>query len=576
MKKNSKPTKKSSKFQQIKEKTINTYSEGSVQSFNRQKSVSFGFMSESEELKFLKSTRNDYGREVSLTIPQGYHAQAKKAWEMYDMDRLFRFLIDRTGDFGANGFEWELPIEIDDDITDEQINDVKKEKKVWNKWAKELNKSSGNVLPGINEINKWLFKNILLTGMAPLEWEYNNVIVDGITYLLPTKMTMYNALSTVLDRDNAAFASEEVYIKLANNSEGKKREYDTSNQANSYSRPNKDSTMWRNIKLLGQNGNSKTQGFVIKYNWSPADNTAQISGTNVTVGQGLYPTPPFLGLYPILILRQQLVAADVSILDGVINYIIDWSIGDDVKDDDGNLIHEPRPEKKDASGTVIEKSTMAMVKEMITSNNKGNVMQLFHPYYYKMDIKMPDTALLLSADKYTQSIVEILYAFGMILSPTDRTVDFTEINTANFEQIIDGIRINHIKMFWESLCAEIVERNGGALKIVPNMIFNPLNTQNDKFRQSIYNLAKIGKVSTEALHQAHKLDTKTEVLRIADEIKSGTKDITDKNVPISFVQSVAGQDGKPQDNTESGNNEGGRPQGVEEPDKRKPKSPKEE
>jgi hypothetical protein len=293
---------------------------------------------------------------------------------------------------------------------------------------------------------------------------------------------------------------------------------------------------------MGQESKPKTEGFAIKYKWSPADNTALVYGRNVSVGQGLYPTPPFIGLCEILIMRRALTAADLAILDGIINFIIDWEIGDNTKiytsPGKESLPNQPRPAKYDSSGAKIEKSTIEMAKEMITSDTRGNVMQLFHPYYIKLNIKMPDTAVLLNTAKYTQSTVEVYQAFGILLSPADKRMDFAGINVQNFEELLENLRQKHIKRFWEALASEIIERNKGKLTVTPNMIFKPLNTKTEAFRQSLWNLMKIGKISTRSLLQAYGLDDRVEIQRIAQEILAGEKDLTDRQVPVSYVQSA--------------------------------------
>lgn len=506
--------------------------------------VDYGIMSFDEEKRYLdssgefeKTNRTDHGRAVNIKIPQGYHGQVKKSWEMYSTDRLFKYLVDRCIEFGANGFEWEIPIDFSTLNETEGLSDkVEEERRFWDVWASRINKKTSNVIPGMDEINKWIYKQMLLGGMAPLEWEWGKMSIDGKVYEVPTRLTTHNCLSTLLVRKGEVFQSEEVRIKTnANRSETK--EVDTQTTINTVSASGSTGPGWHVIPaLLGDSVRPILEGFVLKYNWTPGDNTTSVYGSSVTTGQGLYPQPPFYSLNEVLLLRRQLCAADIAILDGIINYIIDWSIGDDTKDSAGNLIHEPHPAKYNASGQKIRKSTIEQVKEMITTDSRANVMQLFHPYYYKLDIKMPDINSLISSDKYIQSIVEMLMSFGIFLSPTDRRVDFTDINIANFEQMLDNIRTRHIKRFWEALCEEIVERNSSKLTYIPNMIFNPLNTQDSQFRESLLSLAKMGKVSMESLNKAHKLDKNSEIHRIRQEIANGEKALADENVPLSFVQ----------------------------------------
>lgn len=507
--------------------------------------IQWGVMSEQEEKNYLlKSSRSDYGRVIDIKIPLGYHSQVKKSWEMYETDRLFRYLIDRCEDFAANGFEWEIPVEqkmnwlewlklkLSNEPTKEET-----EHKVWNYFAANINKNVANVIPGIDEINKWIVKHFLLGCMAPLQWEWGLIKVDDVEYEVPIRMTIHNPMSIALDRKKGTFIEEEMWLKVALSKDEKISESQKETPIGLGSFISKDQS-WRRIPLMGSDQDS--EGFALKYKWTPGDNTALVYGRNVHVGQGLYPTPPFASLFDTLVMRRALVAADLAILDGVINFILDWEIGDNtiLKDRSGReaMPNQPRPAKYDSSGKQIEKSTIEMAKEIITSDTRGNVMQLFHPYYYKLSIKMPDTAVLLNATKYIQSTVEVYEAFGILMSPADKRMDFSGINTQNFEQMLENMRLFHIRRFWEALASEIIERNKDKLSVVPNMIFKPLNTKTEAFLTGLLNLINRGKISWETLLQGYGLDKKVEAQRIAKELKSGEKALADAQVPVSFVQ----------------------------------------
>lgn len=533
--------------------------------------VKWGIMSQSaEEAYFKKSARSDYGRAIDITIPLGYHAQVKKSWEMYETDRLFRYLVDRCSDFGANGFEWEIPIvksqglwnKIKDSFLGKKITKEDKEKMFWDIWAARINEDVANVISGIDEINKWMFKHISLAAMVPLEWEWGTMKIDDEEFQVPLRMVSHNPLSISLVRKNQKFIEEQAFLKIStqkNIEEANK----TANLISMYAAP-ENSKSWHELNLMGVNGKKKsTEAFILKYNWTPGDNTALVYGRNVSVGQGLYPTPPYVGLYEILIQRRALHAADLAILDGVINYILDWKIGDNtiIKDRYGNekLVNQPRPQKKDSGGAIIEESSIAQAQKIITSDTRGPVMQIFHPYYIELGIKMPDINLLINADKYKNSTVEMYQGFGILMQDQANKLS---INTSNFEQIIENIRHNHIKRFWESLAGEIINRNKKKLTAIPNMVFKPLNTKTQDFRDSLLNLAKIGKVSSESLLQAHGLDKDIELQRIAKEVYGGEKTIYDDNVPISFVQKVAEKSGGGSKTSVSSTRQTGRPTGT--------------
>ena len=550
------------KSSQEKIKTTILNNEEHVGVISGKSRVLWGSIPEGEtQTDFAKSNRSDYGRVVDIRIPHGYHEQCKKSWEMLETDPLFKYLIRRCTDFAANGFEWEIPVEKRVNYWDWLKKKVfkvptqqDKEQTFWNKFSAKINKGVPNIMPGIDEINKWIVKNLLLNGMANLEWEWGRITIDEVDYEVPVRMVMHNPLSIVLDRSHQAFAGEEMYLKISSGTT-KISETNKETPVGLGTQVTRNSKDWHKINLMGTEKKPKLEGFAIKYDWSPADNTALVYGRNIQVGQGLYPTPPFVGLFEVLVMRRALTAADIAILDGIINFIIDWEIGDSTKlmnNGRESLPNQPRPAKYDASGAKIEKSTIEMAKEMITSDTRGNVMQLFHPYYIKMNIKMPDTGVLLNTAKYVQSTVEIYQAFGILLAPSDKRMDFSGINVQNFEEMLENIRKFHMSRFWEALASEIVERNKDKLTVVPNMVFKPLNTKTEAFRQSLWNLMKIGKISTRSLLQGYGLDDRVEIQRIAQEIASGEKELTDRQVPVSYVQTNVDPNKKDGENNQDG------------------------
>ena len=508
--------------------------------------VKWGGMTPEAELLYLQKAASavgdaTYARSIDIRIPHGYHAQVKKAWELYEEDRIFRYLIDRCLDFGANGFEWELPI---GDVSSSRRRRVSREHEIWDFWARSVNCDVPNVLPGIDEINKWIIKHLLLNGMCIPNWQWETVEINGVRYELPMKLTVHNPLSVILDRANLLFMDEKIYLKLDESQKKILEERKDINQVSSLNLGGSQFGVFE-LKQMGKSLKNKIEAFAIKYNWTPGDNTALILGKNVEVGQGLYPTPPFTGLNDMLVLRQSLRAADIAILDGIINYIIDWEIGDNtkIKTPDGGeeLPNQPMPAKYDESGALIEKSSVEYAQEAITSDTRGPIMQIFHPYYYKLNLKMPDVTALINGEKYTQSIMEIFLAFGILIAPLGQRMDFTDINTANFEQMLENIRLNHVKRFWESLASWIIKRNKNRFSVIPNMIFNPLNTQTAEFKKAIRSIAEMGRVSSETLLKYHNLDKKVELARIKEEREKKQTELFEENVPTRFKQSVKGK-----------------------------------
>lgn len=544
----------------------------------------YSYLQEQEE--FQKSTRTDYAKPIDLRIPLGYHAQVRKIWEMYEADRLFRYLVDRCIDFAANGFEWEVPVKVSGDLFSriarkvkeklgfKEITQADKEKNVWDTWASSINRDVPNILPGIDEINKWIVKHLFLNGMAPMEWEWETVTIGDEKYQLPVRLIMHNSLAIMLARERQEFLKERAWQRLTPfGPQFITEAISTFDQVDTFAASppvngNKKSDQWHELEILNPSIlNRKQEAFVLKYNWSPGDNTALIRGKSVNVAQGLYPSPPFIGLFQVYMQRQALLAADLAILDGIINYIIDWEVGDGTtKDENNRLVNHPSAEQKKPDGTIVRKSTMDQVKEMLTSESRGPVTQVFRPYWVKLKIMTPETSSLVNHTKYIQSTLEMFLAFGILMLSTERGMRSIAINTANFEQMLENVRLRHIKRYWEMLANQIVSRNKGKLTQAPNMIFRPLNTQDAAFRTALTQLAKMGKVSTETLLQTHGLDKRTELLRVAKEIANGETELFDQNVPVAFAQTVR----RPGESRQMGTDALGRPP------KKEPKNPEEQ
>ena len=47
-------------------------------------------------------------RTIDLKIPTDYYAKVKKAWTLYNVDPLVKFMVDRTTQYAVNGMEWQV------------------------------------------------------------------------------------------------------------------------------------------------------------------------------------------------------------------------------------------------------------------------------------------------------------------------------------------------------------------------------------------------------------------------------------------------------------------------------------
>lgn len=469
-----------------------------------------------------------------LLIPQTYQERVARCWEGYNTDVFFQRMINRAVDFAANGARWEVPAELEKQKSwikrlSESIFGApqRKEQDFWNAWADSINRGVPNVLPGMQEVTKWAVRHILLGGMWVPHWELGEFKFGKQTFIVPTQMTCYPASSILLRRPNDLFAEEQVY----------------------YRPPTKDSKMdmregqpaiaqgiaTEGMDALPQLGSAKrvseTESFALKYNWSPGDLVTYRYGRISTTGQGLYPLPPFFALLPQLAIRQKLFAADLSILDGIIQQIFMWKIGD--KDT------PPQPPMRDTAGNVTQDGTIAAIRKLIQEGRTGPALELFLPYYVDLVIKMPDTEVLLNEAKYAQSTLEIFQAFGIFFarSAAGSRERMEKINVTNFEEFLENLRW-HVRSFWQLLAAQIVDLNPGKLTTIPTWSPRPLNTKNAEYITQLVALAKMGKLSLETLLWHHGIDHAVEVPRIARELGTDVDDLTDANSPVSYVQTV--------------------------------------
>lgn len=364
------------------------------------------------------SLRGDMAGSALETLAHPVTAQQRslKVWEFYNSDPLFRRMVDRSCDFAANGSRWEVPPKDDDDADYEQRTEnwskgamarAEREERIWKAWSEEVNIQVPNILPGLNTVGAWGCRHSLLSGMSSFQWELGEFKFGKQTFLMPMKITIHPMASTMLRREQALFVDEEIWIKKPLPTP-KEQSWDSpymlqesmSIEAQPTSIPGVN--RMANYVRIAYAGEAElageTEGYVLKYNWSPGDATTTRMGNRVFTGQSIYPTPPFIPLLPIMALRQKHFAADLAILDGIINFLMLWKIGD--KD------HPP----KGPAGPG-QKGTIATVRELIQAGLAGPGVELFLPYYVDLDIKMPDTSVLTNTEKYTQSTLEILQCF---------------------------------------------------------------------------------------------------------------------------------------------------------------------
>lgn len=472
----------------------------------------------------------------AMLHPRTWQQRCLRIWEGYNTDPFFLRMVNRAVEFSANGSMFEITGDIDtnESWTDRVENKRKTEKaereeSFWNAWAEQINENVNGIVPGLDEVNSWIVKHLLLSAMWVGAWELGEMKHGKQTFIVPTKMTCYPAPAISIRRERDVFGSERFFYRLPPGSK--------SIPIREGERVDTIDSIWakgpldQELPLMNrQNGLGQTESFVLRYNWSPADLVTQRNGNIVNTGAGLYPILPFLGLLPALVTRQKLFAADLSILDGIINFIMQWKIGD--KD------HPPEAPKY-VNGKLVKTGTIAEVQRLIQQGRFGPAMELFLPYYVELKLLTPDTSTLVNEVKYIQSTIEIFQAFGIFFSrsASGSRERMERINITNFEEFLAALR-RHCAAFWKMMATHIVKLNPGKLTHVPRWVLNPLNTKNDAFVNQLHALAKIGRLSARTLLKHHGLDESTEALRMAHEQATDMDDLFDANVPTSFVQSV--------------------------------------
>lgn len=483
-----------------------------------------------ELLGLSSSDTSDY-----FSRPDNYQDKCAIAWNDYLADPAMGYLIDRLSHFAINGTRWQL--------------ENKDEKPFWDEWARIVNDGIVDVLPGLDEVEKWICKNLAITGMAVIEWEWGKREINGQIYEVPVSITLHPSYLTTLTNESGKFGKTTVVVK-----------YDD-----------------REVKI--KRDGDKTQGFILKYNNTPADMTVSgksaLTPTSISnnIETTLYPEPPFLKVHEDIDTRLKLREVDRDTVWDLQNLLWLVNIGDET--------HPPVPAIKDENGKVVEKGTIEKVKErMSNSSNEraGSTRVLYLPYYVKMENKSPDTSVLLNYDKYLASTLNLLSAFGILVVPgRDTRLNLTEINTQNFEQMIEFLRVRHIQRFIEGvLCREIVKRNKKKLTEVPSLRFNQVNTKTEEFRRGILTLLSMGKISSRMGLEFFGVNKDYVISDLKDELNEdkftgkwegySEQELFNLAVPIRFKQQVSGSEEQPelgeetQDKTADtlGTNTGGR------------------
>lgn len=505
-------------------------------------------LSPQEKMAVLSMRRQDMGGTpiTASLVPTTYSEKVLRMWDYYNSDPLFKFMVNRVTDFVANGAQFEVGMPMPsgsylDLVKREERSELtEREEAAWNQWAETLNDEAPNVLPGLNEITSWATRHMLLSGMFIPMWQWGTMKVGRLQLVVPTVICCQPASAVLLVRKDELFLDEDTYLAspqtvmgIQSGSRNFRPVQDGDPRVamgpTTISNPRGVGTI-----LIPRMGTAKRagdiEGVAVKYQYSPADLVSmRRSGQLGSVGQALYPLVPYIGLLPSLVARQKLMASDLSVLDGLINYIVLYSVGD--KD------NPPEPAEIAADGSVLHPSTLQLVRDAVREGRVGDAFELFLPYYVKMSQMTPETTTLLSSEKYVQPTLEILSAFGILFarSTTGSRERMEKINIANFEQMLERVR-DHVRLFYMKLVRRIMALNGDKLKYKPRWIPMPLNTKSEQFFEQLTKLASTGEISSKTRHRYYGLDPEVERSRIARELSQDVDDLFDANVRVSYKQ----------------------------------------
>jgi len=501
--------------------------------------------------------RQDLGHPIDLRVPVGYYEQVKRVLKFFDTDPLFAYLVRRIWEFGNNRFDWVVPAK------DGDADAAAKEQGLWNYWARMINYDTSHILPGIDNINIGMFKALSLAGMAPMHWQWGWVDYDGEKFWLPVKMKIEHPLSVAIV-PSRTFGGFSVYLKRSLGTSGDIDMADETKIGVAVDDTRK-SNEYRELR--------PATSFLLRFEYATVDARVNRSGAgqwSIASQGGIddknsgYPTVPYICLQEAMQLRRGLAAADLRLIDGIINYILLWLVGNSDQDKAGRFVHAPRPERKDKDGKVIEKSTISYVKDLLENTEKADVLELVLPYWIDVRMVSPDTTALLDHRKYLHATSEILHRFGIFWgeeSDNPRSGG-SALDVSAFEMQVENYRQAHIARFWEMLALRIMNhpRNAGKFKCdPPNYQWRPMATRVAEWRSELIELARIGRLSAETMWRQMGISPAAEEFRIRDENDRGLTDEANRHTPVSFAQQTVFPGGESEVTEDGGNNKRGRP-----------------
>ena len=380
---------------------------------------------------------------LRLFTDQGYYGDIQKSLTMIEQDDLVNGLSHNLINLANSRMNFNLPSSNRNEI------------KVWETWARNINISVKNVLPGVDMLNYQHFFSMIATGMSVPDFKWGKMSVGRREYEMPMEITLIPSLGTNLSLTDDMY-SEEVYAGVSQNyyNEFIRRMKENATTDQEYRNLFLDVTFDKKNKKAMLRKNA----YAIKFRYTPNNKT-------------LYPTPFLKPSFESIALRHKLLDADISLLEMIINKIVQIKVGD--KD------NRPLPDEYGDGDAIIRKGDLRLASELF-ENMTDEVEVIATPYYYEIKIVMPDTTVLLDQKKYVQSTYNILSNFGILLDPssTSNTTNFDFLNIKNYEKNAISLQ-KHVAGWYTWLATQIIARNGDKLKQLPNITFDEPEIQSN-------------------------------------------------------------------------------------------------
>lgn len=487
--------------------------------------------------------RQDLGMPVDLRVPVGYRNQVAICLEWFDTDPLFSMLIRRFWEFGNTRADWIVGSE-DDEPDEDRDAQSKKDQDFFNYWASMINIDVNHTLPGLDPLNIQIMKTCLLAGMSPAHWRWGVIEFQDEEYYAPIEMRIEQPLSVHI-APGKTHGDWSAFIKI--DSSTKREQTEPGGGRGGDAAQLRKSPSWKELR--------PSNAFVLRFEHTQIDTRENRTGGQVFTAANVagtddqnagFPTVPYIQLMEAIQLRRGLAASDMRIIDGIINFLLLWRVGNGDVGENGKPLYPVRPTTYNTDGTLKKKGTVDEFKDYLSNAEKMDVMEMVLPYWADLEIKMPDVQALLSSDKYWHATSEILHRFGVFLGEDASNVVIGEMNVLAFEAQIFNLRETHVARFWEMIAKKIMlhKRNKNLFgNVFPNYHWRALGSRTAEYRKEIINGAKLGAFSHETVARAFGVSPQAELRRIRRENNTGATEDIAVHVPVAFSQQTVNPGG---------------------------------